>query len=34
MASKILDPLVRQPKYLGELADRLRIASGQEPQNK
>ncbi|MGG0753413.1 hypothetical protein [Brevibacillus laterosporus] len=23
-----------QAKYLGELADRVRIASGQEPQNK
>ncbi|MCR8937492.1 hypothetical protein O0555_09015 [Brevibacillus laterosporus] len=23
-----------QAKYLGELADRVRVASGQEPQNK
>ena len=34
MASKILDPLVRQAKYLGELADRVRVASEQEPQHK
>ncbi|MGG0753144.1 hypothetical protein [Brevibacillus laterosporus] len=26
--------LKEQAKYLGELADRVRIASGQEPQNK
>lgn len=26
--------LKKQAKYLGELADRVRVASGQDPQNK